>query len=49
MGEETKILKRGHQLGQGVGALKRGGDWSPLQTIVFDLGISMGITQFPGM
>ena len=29
-GRETKILKVGGKLGQGVGALKRGGSWKPL-------------------
>ena len=29
-GGETKILKRGGKLGQGVGALKREGGWNPL-------------------
>ena len=33
---ETKILKRGEggKLGQGVGALKRGGGWNPLTNYV---------------
>ena len=30
-GGETKILKRGNKLGQGVGALKRGGLESPYE------------------
>ena len=37
MGEETKILKRGHQLGQGVGALKRGGTGAPYKLSVLTL------------
>ena len=48
-GRGNKDFKKGASAGSRSWCLKKGGDWSPLQTIVFDLGISMGITQFPGM
>ena len=36
-GEETKFLKKGGKMGQGVGALKRGGAGTPLRAMPFQV------------